>query len=89
METNLNADEKKTGNSSLKQEEVKIDKKDIKEFKCPKCKGNLFTLVYRILLISKLLPLNTTGKDIIKPMPHFKCVNKKCGHILKGLKQYE
>jgi len=69
-----------------KQAKVGIDPKDLKEFKCPECSGNLFDLVYKILQISKLLPSNPTGKDIMKPVPYFKCANKKCGHILKDIR---
>jgi len=65
---------------------INIDLKDATDFKCPKCDGNLFDVVYSIFKISKMLPSNPTGKDIIKQVPHFKCVNKKCGHILKDIR---
>lgn len=63
---------------------ISVNMKDVKEFLCPKCKGNLFEKLYRIITISKLLPGNTLGKDFQKSIVVFKCANKKCGHVLKG-----
>ena len=65
---------------------ININMKDATDFKCLKCDGNLFDVVYSIFKISKMLPSNQTGEDIIKPVPHFKCANKKCGHVLKDIR---
>lgn len=64
---------------------VNIDMKDVKEFLCPECNGNLFEKIWKVLFISKLIPANPTGKDFLKPVAQLKCANKKCGHVLKGI----
>lgn len=70
-------------NNTPKQVKIDIPAGEATEVTCPKCNNNIFDIIYKILKISKLSPHNPTNQDIIKPIPCFKCTNKKCGHILK------
>lgn len=70
-------------NNKPKQIKVDIPINEATEVTCPKCGSNIFDIVYKVFKMSKLSPHNPTKQDIIKPMPYFKCANKKCGHVLK------
>lgn len=70
-------------NNTPKQVELDIPMGEAAEVICPKCDGNIFDIIYKVLKVSKLSPHNPTNQDIIKPMPYFRCISKKCGHILK------
>lgn len=67
----------------INKQKLNIPMNETSEVNCPKCNKNIFDITYKIIKVSKLSPHNTSNQDLIKPIPHFKCANKKCGHVLK------
>lgn len=68
-------------NNTPKQAKINIPVSEAAEVICPKCDNSIFDIVYKIMKVSKLSPHNPTNQDIIKPIPHFRCIS--CKHVLK------
>ena len=56
---------------------------DIVEFLCPKCKGNLFDIKYKIGKVSKVAMSNPTTRELFIVQSVYKCASRRCGHVLK------
>jgi len=74
------------GDKMNQRQQVNIDLSEGSEEPCPKCGKNIYNVVFKIIKISKLAKSNPTGKDIMIPQSYFKCENKKCGHLMKGIR---
>jgi len=69
-----------------KQQPINIDLREGWDEPCPKCGKNIYTVVFKIIKVSSLAKSNPTGRDIMIPQSHFKCDNKKCGHLMKDIR---
>ena len=57
--------------------QIHVNLNQLKNFQCPKCKGEEFTTVYYLKEVSAIL--SKTGKEELLPVEFFKCV--KCGFV--------
>lgn len=59
-------------------QQIQIGPEDITDKSCAKCGGDLFDAAFRCGMVSKMLPKNTTGKDI--PIKTEALICRACGH---------
>lgn len=64
-------------------QQPRINASDITEFLCPKCRGNLFDIKYKIGKVAKVAMSNPTNRELFIVQSVYKCASRKCGHVLK------
>lgn len=62
---------------------INVSIKETSEYKCSKCGGKDFGIVYRIRTVSKLI--TGQSRDGVVPISMFKCTNEECGQIAEDL----
>ncbi len=67
---------------------IKVDIKDGKPLRCPKCKKDLFEPCQKLLYFSPLVGGNPTGREIVVPSPQeWRCIS--CKRVIKNTEGLE